>query len=196
MELVLAGANAVGVGTGFFFDPRLVDRLRDLERWLDRRSPRSPRWWGMSRVIPADRARFDRLVDEVLETLPEAIVELFDEKPLVVEDRPSLEILREFGLDEAQSDEICGLHSGPMGRVPHLDGATDGDPIDEIGVIHLFREGVVACAGWSRGSMPSRTAPRSRVGEDLVQGDRGHILHEVGHHFGLDEDDLDRLGYA
>ena len=80
----------------------------------------------MSRVIPADRARFDRLVDEVLETLPEAIVELFDEKPLVVEDRPSLEILREFGLDEAQSDEICGLHSGPMGRVPHLDGATDG----------------------------------------------------------------------
>jgi predicted Zn-dependent protease with MMP-like domain len=22
------------------------------------------------------------------------------------------------------------------------------------------------------------------------------ILHELGHHFGLDEDDLDRLGYA
>ncbi|MEL6312168.1 MAG: metallopeptidase family protein [Pseudomonadota bacterium] len=22
------------------------------------------------------------------------------------------------------------------------------------------------------------------------------LLHEVGHHFGLDEDDLDRLGYA
>lgn len=153
----------------------------------------------MSRVIPADRTRFDRLVDEVLETLPEAIVELFDEKPLVVEDRPSLEILREFGLDEAQSDEICGLHSGPMGRVPHLDGATDGDPIDEIGVIHLFREGVVACAGgWEPWVDALEDGTEiSGGGEDLVREEiEVTILHEVGHHFGLDEDDLDRLGYA
>jgi predicted Zn-dependent protease with MMP-like domain len=25
---------------------------------------------------------------------------------------------------------------------------------------------------------------------------RRTVLHEVGHHFGMDEDDLDRLGYA
>lgn len=37
VEFMLAGANAVGVGTGFFFDPRLVDRLlKDVERWLER----------------------------------------------------------------------------------------------------------------------------------------------------------------
>ena len=36
-EFMLVGASAVGVGTGFFFDPRLVDRLlRELERWLER----------------------------------------------------------------------------------------------------------------------------------------------------------------
>ena len=37
VEFMLVGANAVGVGTGFFFDPRVVDRLlRDLVRWLAR----------------------------------------------------------------------------------------------------------------------------------------------------------------
>jgi predicted Zn-dependent protease with MMP-like domain len=34
-------------------------------------------------------------------------------------------------------------------------------------------------------------------GEDRVREEiRITVLHEIGHHFGLDEDDLDRLGYA
>ena len=30
----------------------------------------------------------------------------------------------------------------------------------------------------------------------VVREIRITLLHEIGHHFGLDEDDLDRLGYA
>lgn len=32
--------------------------------------------------------------------------------------------------------------------------------------------------------------------EDLVEQVRVTVVHEVGHFFGLDDDDLDRLGYA
>lgn len=32
--------------------------------------------------------------------------------------------------------------------------------------------------------------------EELVEQVRITVLHEMGHYFGLDEDDLDRLGYA
>ena len=32
--------------------------------------------------------------------------------------------------------------------------------------------------------------------EDLVREVRITVLHELGHHFGMDEDDLARLGYG
>jgi predicted Zn-dependent protease with MMP-like domain len=32
--------------------------------------------------------------------------------------------------------------------------------------------------------------------EQLIQEVRTTVLHELGHHFGLSEDDLDRLGYG
>ena len=59
----------------------------------------------------AERARFDGLLDEVVGGMPEVILELFDEKPLVVEDRPGPEVLRELGIPPEAADEICGLHS-------------------------------------------------------------------------------------
>ncbi len=32
--------------------------------------------------------------------------------------------------------------------------------------------------------------------EDLVREVRTTVLHEIGHHFGMDEDELNRLGYG
>jgi predicted Zn-dependent protease with MMP-like domain len=32
--------------------------------------------------------------------------------------------------------------------------------------------------------------------KDLIQQVRITVLHEIGHHFGMDEDDLDELGYG
>ena len=36
----------------------------------------------------------------------------------------------------------------------------------------------------------------SDADERLYEEIRITVLHEIGHHFGLDEDDLDELGYA
>ena len=145
-----------------------------------------------------DRARFDQILDEVVATLPPGVTELFEEKPLVVEDRPTLAMLRELGISPMHREEICGLHSGPMGPQLVLDASGDGDPAAEIGVIHIFREGIVACAG---GWVPWREREEDGTeieggGEAVVREEiRITILHEVGHHFGLDEDDLEALGY-
>ena len=51
-------------------------------------------------------------------------------------------------------------------------------------VIHLFRIGIMAEAGGEQATE-----------EDLRREIRVTLLHEIGHHFGLDEDDLAELGY-
>jgi predicted Zn-dependent protease with MMP-like domain len=65
---------------------------------------------------------------------------------------------------------------------------------DSSDVVHIFREGIVDMAGgWDEGE--DEHGPfggEERIREEI----RITILHELGHHFGLDEDDLERLGYA
>jgi predicted Zn-dependent protease with MMP-like domain len=145
-------------------------------------------------MSPEDRHRFDDLVDDIVAELPPRLVELLDEKPLVVDDRPSPEMLEALGVPSDQADEICGLHSGPM----MTERSVEPGEVD-LPMIHIFREGIIACAGgWSPWRVSS---PDGEIleggGEDLVREEiRITLLHEIGHHFGLDEDDLDRLGYA
>jgi len=136
-----------------------------------------------------DRERFDRLVDVVVEALPQRIRDLLEEVPLIVDDEPSRELLREIGMTAEEAGELCGLHTG----VPLTERSVDhsGDLPD---VIHIFRRGIVEQAGgWQPGEDEDGEATG---GEGEVQREiRITILHEIGHHFGLDEDDLAALGY-
>jgi len=127
-----------------------------------------------------DRARFDRLLDDVIDSLPDAILDLLDEAPLIVEDQPSAAMLREMGAESA--DDLCGLHTGVM--------LTERS-VEHSGVlptqIHIFRLGIVAQAGgWGGADADGRVREEIRI----------TVLHEIGHHFGLEEEDLDSLGFA
>jgi predicted Zn-dependent protease with MMP-like domain len=135
----------------------------------------------------SERERFDRLFEEVLASLPEGVHALIEEVPLVLEDRPSRQLLRELGIED--DDEIlCGLHTG----VPLTDRSVERP--DASDVVQIFREGVVDMAGgWEEDEDDEGPfGGVDRIREEI----RITILHELGHHFGLDEDDLDRLGYA
>lgn len=137
-------------------------------------------------MTPDERERFDRLLESVLETLPDELHRLLDEAPLVVEDTPSAELLRAMGLPEA--DDLCGLHEGLSRTERSVDHPTLPD------VITLFRRGIVDLAG---GWEPVTSEGQIMGGESAVREEiRITLLHEIGHHFGLDEDDLERLGYA
>jgi predicted Zn-dependent protease with MMP-like domain len=135
-----------------------------------------------------ERDRFDRLLDQVLRDLPLPVRELFDEAPIIIEDRPSGDLLEELDLNP-DDDTLCGLYTG----TPMIERSVEDVPRSPD-CIHIFREGVVQQAGgWEA---------HQEQGDEAVGGEgaiareiRITILHELGHHFGLDEDDLERMGY-
>lgn len=120
----------------------------------------------------------------MIDSLPAHIAQLFDEVPVIVQDRPSPDQLRDLGIDPADEDEVlslCGLHSG----ISNTDRSVDATQMPSD--IHLFREGILELVGgWD--------VPEAR--KLLEEEIRITLLHEIGHQFGLDEDDLDRLGYS
>jgi predicted Zn-dependent protease with MMP-like domain len=135
-------------------------------------------------VTDAERERFDQLVDRVVAGLPSRIHDLLDEVPMVVLDQPEPEMLRDLGIaaeDADALDEICGLHTGTMLTERSVELGADLPT-----VVHIFRRGVIALAGgWNQDDAEDQICEEIRI----------TILHELGHHFGLDEDDLADLGY-
>lgn len=135
-----------------------------------------------------ERARFDSLLEEALGLLPPELHGLLDEVPLIVDDEPAASLLVELGMDPARGDELCGLHSGPA----HTERGFDA-PAEWMGNIMLFRRGIIAEAG---GWLPAGEGDEGDENERVFVQIMITLLHEIGHRFGLDDDDLDRLGYA
>jgi predicted Zn-dependent protease with MMP-like domain len=137
------------------------------------------------------RRRFDALLEQVLGALPPPLHELIERVPVIVEDRPAPDVLRELGIDAADADELCGLHSGRA----LTERSFEHEPeLPEH--IHLFREGIVVQAGgWLDDGEDEEGRPVG--GDEAIEDEiRITLLHEMGHHFGLEEDDLLDLGYG
>lgn len=133
----------------------------------------------------AVRDRFDALLEEAIAQLPPPIRALLDEVPVVALDRPTPEMLRDLGIDPSDEEEatsLCGLHSGVAATERSVD--RSGELPSEI---HLFREGIIDLAG----GFDQPDADDAVYEEIMVT-----LLHEIGHEFGLSEEDLDRLGYS
>lgn len=154
------------------------------------------------------RERFDALVQDAIDAMPPQFARALDEVPIVVVDRPDRRLLNELrrdgvlppaprpssgsapsasaaedAADDTISDEeLMGLHSGVAITEQSVDG-----PVQVPPTIHIFRDGVVAFAGgWEQ----------PNADDEIYEEVRITLLHELGHHFGLDENDLDDLGYA
>lgn len=143
-------------------------------------------WSGGRRVV---NERDLRLVDEAvareIAALPEHLRSLIDEIPIVILDEPTAEMLRDLGIgpaDEDAREEICGLHTG----IPMTEESVEYSG-DLPTTIHLFRRGLANMALDEQGRLDHET---------LDEEVRITILHELGHHFGLEEGDLDDLGYG
>ncbi len=131
------------------------------------------------------RDRFDALLEEAIEQLPPGVRSLLDEVPVVALDRPTPQMLRELGVDPSDDEaalEFCGLHTGVAATERAAD--RSGELPSEI---HLFREGIIDLAG----GFDQPDADDVVYEEIMVT-----LLHEIGHEFGLSEEDLDQLGYS
>ena len=136
-----------------------------------------------------ERRRFDALFEAVLEEMPEEIRRMTEEVPVVLEDHPDPELLRGMGLDPDDLGALCGLHSG----IPLTERSVEHGALPDV--VTLYREGILEEAGgWEEATEADggRAGGEERIRHEI----RVTLLHELGHHFGLGEDDLERLGYG
>ncbi|TWT34256.1 metallopeptidase family protein [Blastopirellula retiformator] len=129
---------------------------------------------------PEQRQRFDTELEAVLAQFPDAVHEILKEVPLYVEDFPSLGLMKQLQIE--RRDELCGLYTGVA--LTERTGEDSGRLADAV---QIFREGVIAKTIDVAGKFDL---------EELRNQIRITILHELGHHHGLDEDDLHELGYG
>jgi len=121
------------------------------------------------------KARFDRLVEKALADLPEPFAGFLEEVPVEVRDLPTREQAK-LARDGERPGLLLGLYHGrPLTERSVEDSGRMPD------VIYVFQKNVEQVCDDE---------------EELVEQVRVTVLHEIGHHFGMDEDDLDRAGYG
>mgnify|MGYP001217404223 CR=1 FL=1 len=120
------------------------------------------------------REEFEDMVREAVDEVPDVFRPYLENLRIDVEDMPSRADCDAADVDDPRS--LLGLYHGT--------------PLTERSVEHMCR-------------FPERIAIYQsniqRMGRNrrqIVRQIRKTVLHEIGHHFGLDEDDLSELGYG
>ena len=120
------------------------------------------------------RKVFDGLVERAIADLPERFALWLDEVAVIVEDEPSPALRRTLGVDE-EGDLLGSYHGVALTR------RSVGDDLQMPDQIMLFRRPLMKMC---------------KSEEELADEIRITLLHELGHYAGLDEDDLEDLGYG
>ena len=134
------------------------------------------------RVERHRRRHFERLVARALDELPDDVLAMLDNVDVVVEDEPSA--------DQIAIDRARGQGSDVDDEPDGLFGLYQGIPLTERGQGYsmVLPDKITIFRG------PLERACRSR--QELIREVRITVVHELGHHLGLDENRLEELGWA
>jgi predicted Zn-dependent protease with MMP-like domain len=122
--------------------------------------------------------RFGAIVARVMETLPEEFAPYLDNVVVDVEDAPTPELLRDLGYSDdeiAEGDSLFGLFA-PM-RLPSAWGTEAIDLHDLPHRLIIFK----------------RPLEEEFSGRQLLIEIRKTVIHELAHHFGWTDRDLERF---
>ena len=125
-------------------------------------SPRK-RAWTIS------EPEFQALVQEALDSLPGEYATLLSNVAVVVEEEPSSEILAD--LDMGADEDLLGLYQG----------------------LSIQEESFFQTGGQLPAKISIYRGPilrLCRTKKEVVQEVRDTVMHEIGHHFGLDDDEM------
>ncbi len=119
-----------------------------------------------------EREEFERIVLKLIDELPEHFRKDMENVSIVLEERPSLNLLRKVGV---RSGKLLGIYQG----------------------VPLTKRGL----GYN-GVLPDRIILFMREIEEearmedvpLVEKIKNVLYHEIGHYFGLSEEELRKLG--
>ena len=122
-----------------------------------------------SHALVLEPEQFESLVRQAIDGLPMEYRRLLENVAVIVEDEPPQAILDDFGLESP--DDLLGLYSGV---------SRDSDSFFNTG-----------------GQLPARISiyrgpilRLCRSAEEVVQEVRDTVVHEIGHQFGLDDDEM------
>jgi predicted Zn-dependent protease with MMP-like domain len=122
-----------------------------------------------SRSLVLSRDEFDSLVRQALATLPPRFAELAKDVSIVVEDEPPNDVLRELELES--EDDLLGLYQGLS-----LDEQSFFQPGGQLPArIVLYRGPILRLC---------------RTKTEVIQEVCDTVVHELGHHVGLDDEEM------
>ena len=121
---------------------------------------------------PPDAADLAQLARRALATLPEHLRQHVAAVPIRIEEFPDADTEREMELESPF--DLLGLYRGVS-----LDRKSIGDVPHDVDMIFLYRRPILDY--WCETS------------EDLYHIVRHVLIHEIGHHFGLSDEDMDRI---
>lgn len=116
---------------------------------------------------------FAGVVAEAIQSIPAHLRRYLDGVAVDVAEAPTHEEMRQLGVEER--DELLGAYFGTPLTERSVEDARVGDRIA------IYQRNIERMC---------------ETREELVREVAVTVLHEIGHHFGLDEDDLEARGYG
>ncbi len=121
---------------------------------------------------PPTLADIERLAADAFATIPAVLAERVDGVAIRVVDFPDEQTMRDMGLESGF--DLLGLYHGVS-----LDQKSVSATPEDVDLIFLYRRPLLDY--WCE------------TGEDLVHLVRHVLVHEIGHHFGLSDEDMEAL---
>jgi predicted Zn-dependent protease with MMP-like domain len=117
------------------------------------------------------RKAFDILVQKALNGLPREFRRYLENVAVEIAEEPSPETLESLGIQQHDPDELLGLY---VGRSIH--GHSYFEPGGELpDRVYIYRGPILrACA----------------TNADVIREVQDTVVHEIGHHFGLTDEDM------
>ena len=121
------------------------------------------------RPMTVSPEEFDRWIQEALAELPPRFATLAAEVSIVVEEEPSIEVLQDLELES--EDDLLGLYQGvPVGQTSFF------QPAGQLPArISIYRGPILRLC---------------RTKAEVIHEVRDTVVHELGHHVGLDDDEM------
>ena len=123
-------------------------------------------------ITPPTLADIETLAERALQTIPAELKRQLGPVVIRVEEFPDEETEEEMGLESPF--DILGLYRGVS-----LPRKSLFDPVPDLDMVFLYRRPMLDY--WCE------------TGEDLAHVVRHVLIHEIGHHFGFSDEDMERL---
>ena len=131
---------------------------------------------------------FESAIADVLDSLPDEILNELENVVFLAEDEPTAEQLDDCDTEFEDGWEVSGIFSEEGYLLGLYDGISLYERGNDYGAGNDYPDTITIFKG------PHERLPGNR--EVILEEVRKTVIHEIAHYFGMDEDQVDAMGYA